>query len=339
MRKRGRVFYPVVMMLAGLCLIGCNTKENAQEEIELLAPAEAVVDIETVMYRDLYTLVTKNAEFAPYTKELTFNAGGRISKLYVEIGSVVKEGDLIAEQEEEGVRDKANAALNEFLSEKKVYLDTVKAAKKKLASAIGKEERERQELVIAQAEELWEMQEPILWEAWEKARNRLGSSRIVAPYDGVVLACLKEGKTVAAGQPVLAIAATECPYITVNSYLSPSEYASYERVYAIINGKETDITYVEELMEEEGTLTYFSAEDYNGAALGDFILICMVKNYHPHVLSIPAGAVYQDSNGSYVYLMEDDVRVRRDVITGYTDNVYVEIAEGLQEGDRVYVKN
>ena len=65
----------------------------------------------------------------------------------------------------------------------------------------------------------------------------------------------------------------------------------------------------------------------------------MVKNYHPHVLSIPAGAVYQDSNGSYVYLMEDDVRVRRDVITGYTDNVYVEIAEGLQEGDRVYVKN
>lgn len=339
MRKKGRGFYPAVVMLAGLCLIGCQTKEAAQDEIELLAPAEATVDIETVMYRDLYTLVTKNAEFAPYTKELTFDAGGRISKLYVEIGSVVKAGDLLAEQEEDGVRDKANAALNEYLSAKKVYLDTVKTAKKKLASGISKEERERQELMIAQAEELWTMQEPILWKAWENAKARLGSSQIVAPYDGVVIACLDEVTTVAAGQPVLALADTERPYITVESYLSPSEYTNYGKVYAIINGKETEITYVEELMEEEGTLTYFAAEDYNGAGLGDFILICMVKNYHPHVLSIPAGAVYRDSNGSYVYLMEDDVRVRRDVITGYTDSVYVEIAEGLQEGDRVYVKN
>ncbi|MDD5900012.1 MAG: efflux RND transporter periplasmic adaptor subunit [Lachnospiraceae bacterium] len=339
MRKKGRGLFPTVLMAAVVCLAGCGTKDALQDEIELLSPVEAVVDIETVMYRDLYTMTTKDAELAPYTEELSFDAGGRLANLYVKVGSVVKAGDLLAEQEEESVRNSANNALDKYLSEKKEYLDTLKAAKKVLASNISREERERQELIIAQAEELWAMQEPELWTAWEEARARLGNSQIIAPYDGVITACLSEGTTVAAGQPVLALADTERLYITVGSYLSPSEYGNYERVYGILNGKETELTYVRELMEEEGTLTYYTTENLNGAGMGDFILICMVKNYHPHVLSVPNSAVYRDSSGSYVYLLEEKGRVRRDVTTGYTGSIYVEIVEGLQEGDRVYVKN
>ena len=85
--------------------------------------------------------------------------------------------------------------------------------------------------------------------------------------------------------------------------------------------------------------TYYSAEDYSGAKMGDYVLVCMKSNYHDHVLSIPSKAIYRDSSGSYVYLLDGDIRVRRDVVTGYSSDVYVEILEGLQEGDRVYVKN
>ena len=92
-------------------------------------------------------------------------------------------------------------------------------------------------------------------------------------------------------------------------------------------------------MEEEGSYTYYAAEDYNGARMGDFVLVCMKSNYHPQVLSIPSKAIYRDSSGNYVYFLEGDTRVRRDVVTGYSGTVYVEILEGLQEGDRVYVKN
>ena len=81
------------------------------------------------------------------------------------------------------------------------------------------------------------------------------------------------------------------------------------------------------------------ATPHNQAGMGDFVLICMVGNYHPQVLSVPSGAVYRDSTGTYVYLLDGDTRVRKDVILGYSGTVYVEIAEGLQEGDRVYVKN
>ena len=294
-RKRSGLCLAILALTAG-CLTGCGagTKQN---EIELMSPVEAVVDIETVMYRDLYKVTTRDAELAPYTEELTFEAGGRIANLYVEVGSVVKAGDLLAEQDEESVRNMAGNALNKYLSEKKTYVDTVKAAKKKLAMNLTKEEREWQELLLAQAEELWKMQEPVLWSAWEEARAKVGHSQIFAPYDGVVTACLSEGTTVAAGQPVLAVADTERLYITVGSYLPPSEFENYEKVYALVNGTETEVAYVEELMEEEGTYTYYTAKELNGAEMGDF------------------------------------------VITGYKGDVYVEIVDGLQEGDRVYVKN
>lgn len=339
MRKKRNRLYPVAAALALIGLAGCGAQDAVQHEIELLTPVEAVVDIETVMYRDLYTMTTRDAELAPYTEELSFEASGRISKLYVELGSEVKAGDLLAEQEEEGVVSDASSALNRYLSEKKTYMDTVKAAKKKLASNPGKEEKEWQELILAQAEELWAMQEPQLWAAWEEARSKVGKSQIFAPYDGVVTACLSEGTTVSAGQPILALADTERLYVTVGSYLSPADYSNYEEIYAIVNGKETEVTYIEELMEEEGLNTYYSAVDYNGARMGDFVLVCMKNNYHPQVLSIPSKAIYRDSSGSYVYFLEGDTRVRRDVVTGYSGTVYVEILEGLQEGDKVYVKN
>ena len=337
-RKRSGLCLMATALVA-TCFAGCGAKDAMQNEIELLSPVEAVVDIETVMYRDLYTMTTKDAELAPYTEELTFEAGGRIANLYVEVGSVVKAGDLLAEQEEDSVRNAAGNALNKYLTEKKAYVDTVKAVNKKLATNLTREEREWQELLLAQAEEFWKMQEPQLWAAWEEARSKVGNSQIFAPYDGVVTACLAEGATVAAGQPVIAVADTDRLYITVGSYLPPSEFGNYERVYAIVDGKEVEVSYVEELMEEEGAYTYYTAEETGDAGMGDFVLICMVGNFHPEVLSVPSNAVYRDSTGTYVYLMEDNTRVRKDVTLGYSGTVYVEIAEGLQEGDRVYVKN
>lgn len=324
--------------LFAVCIAGCNKEDTKKEEIELLAPVEAVVEMETAISRDLYKVVTRDAEVAPYTQELSFDAVGQLSHLYVEVGSEVKKGDLLAEQEEEGVRDMANAVLDKYLSEKKKYMDAVKTARKKIASGISEEEKEWQELLIKQAEELWAMQEPILWSEWEEARSKVGISQIFAPCDGVVTACIREGSNVAAGQSVIAIADMSRLYITSNVYVSPSDYSGYKDVYGIVNGKETELIYMDELMQEKGSFSYYGVEDLNGAGIGDFVLICMVSDYHEDVLSIPSSAVYRDSNGSYVYLMEENGRVRRDVTTGYTTDVYVEIVEGLQEGDRVYVK-
>lgn len=339
MKEKRKGFRLAVIALTAVCFAGCGTKEESARSISLLAPVEAVVDIETALYRDFYTLKTKDAELTPHTEELAFEASGRVSKLYVEIGSEVKAGDLLAEQEEDGVRTAAANALDKYLSEKKAYLDAVKSARKKLAGGLSADEREWYELLLSQAEEMWAMQEPGLWEIWEEARSRVGNSKVYAPYDGVVTACVAQGTQLAAGQPVLALADTTRQYVIVGGYLAPSEYKTYDRVYAIINGKETELTYEEELMQEEGLRTYYTAKELNGAKFGDFILVCMVSDFREQVLSVPGNAIYKDGSGSYVYLIQEDTRVRRNVTTGRKNNIYTEIVEGLEEGDRIYVKN
>ena len=339
MKEKRKGFRLAAIALTAVYVAGCGTTEAPEDGIELLAPVEAVVDIETAIYRDLYTLTAKDAELAPHTEELSFEANGSVSALHAEIGDEVTAGELLAEQEEEGVRSTAEAALNKYLEEKREYMNAVKNANKKLATGLSADDRAWYELLIRQAEETWAAQEPGLWATWEEARTNVGNSKVYAPYDGVVTASVSRGTTLAAGQPVLAVADLTREYILVSGYLAPSEYETYERIYAIINGKEVELTYVEELMEEEGLVTYYTAEDLNGAKFGDFVLVCMVTDYHPQVLSIPNTAVYKDSSGEYVYLMQDGIRVRQTVTTGYKNNVYTEIVEGLEEGDQVYVKN
>ena len=57
-----------------------------------------------------------------------------------------------------------------------------------------------------------------------------------------------------------------------------------------------------------------------------------------NVLTIPANALYRDEKGRYVYKIVDKQRVRCNVTIGITNEIKVEILEGLQEGDVVYVQ-
>jgi len=59
-----------------------------------------------------------------------------------------------------------------------------------------------------------------------------------------------------------------------------------------------------------------------------------------NVLTVPLGAIHEDANGSYVYLLEDSLNQRKVYIqTGLSDGSYAEVKSGLSEGDRiVYAK-
>ena len=54
---------------------------------------------------------------------------------------------------------------------------------------------------------------------------------------------------------------------------------------------------------------------------------------------MPSGAVMNDSGGKYVYVDEDGSRVRRTVRAGVSTDGLVQIIEGLEEGEAVYVKD
>ena len=73
-------------------------------------------------------------------------------------------------------------------------------------------------------------------------------------------------------------------------------------------------------------------------AAGQFAVVCVESSYVADALIVPTNALFTDTT-RYLYVMEDGVRVRRDVKTGIFTDWYTQITEGLEEGEVVYVKD
>ncbi len=54
-----------------------------------------------------------------------------------------------------------------------------------------------------------------------------------------------------------------------------------------------------------------------------------------NVLTLPESAIQYDGDQTYVYIPAAEGYERRDVVTGLSDGVNIEIKEGLQDGDKV----
>ncbi|MDD2970046.1 MAG: RND transporter, partial [Lachnospiraceae bacterium] len=53
------------------------------------------------------------------------------------------------------------------------------------------------------------------------------------------------------------------------------------------------------------------------------------------VLLVPIEAVNADTEGDFCYVVENDIIVRKPVTIGITSDEFVEIVEGLSDGDQV----
>lgn len=72
---------------------------------------------------------------------------------------------------------------------------------------------------------------------------------------------------------------------------------------------------------------------------GAYVAIRIYSSVSEDVLRIPVNAYYSDAElGAYVYVREDGQKVMRSVTTGLRSEVYVEVKQGLEEGEEVYVK-
>ena len=58
-----------------------------------------------------------------------------------------------------------------------------------------------------------------------------------------------------------------------------------------------------------------------------------------NVLMLPVGALNADKNGDFVYVIENGIAVRRDVVTGISSTEFIEIKEGLSESDSVILSS
>ncbi len=310
---------------------------------------------------------------------MSFGADGIIDQCNVTVGSKVKKGQVLAtlegtsdKQEITAKNEEINAAVRKHKDANNVSLAGIKSLKdlKKQLKKSYKAEKDKAnkkriqnqiidqthnikiaETKLRQSKDLQALEIAMLKKERGYLDDNSGSSRLISPVAAEVLTISQtSGATVEAGDTVVCLAIMSKPRVRTE-FVPPGELESSSSYAAVVHGKEykVEADYVNLNTEEYGygydetstpTYSYYDfTENQVSCKVGDFAVIHLRKNFSPNALSIPANAVWNDEENSYIYVDENGTKVRRIITTGVSSPAYVEILSGAEEGEVVYVES
>lgn len=335
----------------GLCavlLAGCGKAagQEAVEVPELIEPVDVTSEEAVIERRDVYVVNYYESAVLPEITELCFEISGTVREVRVAIGDVVREGDVLAVMNK-SVDSNYYSLLNQLMSLRSSYTGSNRTQEIEIERGrLTGKNMDREELLLRQQKEIQEMEELHLIAQIEDALVAQGETKIVAPYDGVIVGLASgAGSNVSETTPVVAIANENdyylsCPFISEKTINESHDY------YANINGRRYELEYLPidraelEAMTVSGVTptTKFRIKADKDVKVGDFAVICMVTDYRENVVAVPRTALYKDHGNYYIYLIEGENRIQTPVTLGVYGAMFVEVLSGVEEGARVYVK-
>ena len=222
------------------------------------------------------------------------------------------------------------------LAELQSRLSSQQAVAESDPSAVTAEEKEKME-ITNNLSELDQMSAQELVEAAKKG--------IKADFNGVITkVSVVEGATTALGTELFTLQNTDKVDVNVNV----SKY-DYDKVK---EGQSADITLAGKTYEGEVTsISHVATQNEKGASLisadvriknpDDDIFLGVDAKVTIHaeeaddVVVLPSEVVNIGKDGSFCYVIENGVITRRDITTGISSDDYVEVTEGIKEGDEV----
>ena len=222
------------------------------------------------------------------------------------------------------------------LAELQSRLSSQQAVAESDPSAVTAEEKEKME-ITNNLSELDQMSAQELVEAAKKG--------IKADFNGVITkVSVVEGATTALGTELFTLQNTD--KINVNVNVSKYDYDKLKE------GQSADITLAGKTYEGEVTsISHVATQNEKGASLisadvriknpdADIFLgvdakVTIHAEEADDVVVLPSEVVNIGKDGSFCYVIENGVITRRDITTGISSDDYVEVTEGIKEGDEV----
>ena len=321
------------ILAAGVLLGGCNFLPTEEEELAppLMQPAKIEYKTEAVALGTLIQQVRMTGSFyAENTKALTFeNQGGRLKAMHVRLGDSVKAGDLLVELDSGNIE--YDIRMQEIEVEKtEISISQLKANRAdKYSIRRANLELEQQEMRLAELQ------------------RQLEATRLVSPIDGEITYNISTsvGEWVNAYQIVCKVADTSTLVL-----ITRSDKAGDLPIGAIVSVEFQKQELAGEVVANPSTL--FNDPDENlrksaivkltdgipaKAALGSDARIVYVQERREDVIVLPRTQINLMSGRRYVNVLEDGVRVEKDVEVGLTTDTEAEIIKGLAVGDLVIV--
>jgi multidrug efflux pump subunit AcrA (membrane-fusion protein) len=204
-------------------------------------------------------------------------------------------------------------------------------------------------LLVREQETEWQRIERT--EANTRLENMLAdlyTTQLYAPFDGVITytAAVNHGAMPGAGRRILYIAPNNGPlFVEYTASDLPRSRLSITQIYGEINGQRVELTYLASTTEE---LAYnalhglprrirFALPEDSDFPLGASVRIFIHTSNVQDTLRIPTNALVGRGISTYVYRREHEMWIPVNPVFGVRSASFVEILDGLSEGDVVLV--
>ena len=325
------------------------------------------LDIVSVSRGSISRIQTYSGLVLPEVLELAFSAPGPITEVLVSVGSQVREGDALArlntaalESALESARSQLEFAEREHelnLKRRELQLEIARLELQELRSyGASASVRRLKEVQIQEQENqleefvgLWELSRGEMELNVSELEKQVAAGVLAAPCSGTVVHCsAAEGGYAMANTPLIWLARADSVRITTD-YLTADAINRASELYAMVDGCRVEVEYVpmeraEYLSKKasgEALQSTFRVKDAHGAAVepGMEVVLFLAADTVEDALILPANAVRRDAAGFYVYRVTPEGQQRQSVSRGVFTDALVQITQGLEEGEQVYVGN
>jgi len=186
--------------------------------------------------------------------------------------------------------------------------------------------------------------------ALTELRQGLSNTEIRAPFDGIVVYTADLDTWVNANDPVVFIAEPQGVFVELTGGGLHRDWLRQDvRILGVIGDRTYQLAYAPTTLEEQrqyrqrglGMPTRFEilADPTDLPSHGEVVFIHFYTAWADDVLRIPINAMFGNwQDGNYVYRFENGEQVRVYISVGLITTSYVEVLEGLNEGDEIFVR-
>lgn len=323
--------YSAAALVCVFALGACQQGEKSTEDEDEKTPP-VPVEVSLPVRGDVYAIYSGTAPIEAFARaEVIAKVPGEVREILVEEGDDVEAGQILARLD----GDRLRLELNES-----------KARLRKLERDFQRNKDLRDKGLVSEGDfDAIQYELEALQASYNLASLELDYTQIRAPIGGVVSdRFIKLGNTLEVGEPVFSVTSLE-PLV---AYLHIPE-REYRQIAAgqpvgididALAGTRiiAEVTRVSPVVDPDtGTfkITIEISDDERRIKPGMFGRMSIVFDRRENALQIPRSAVIEEMGATSVFVVVDDVAVRKAVKTGFSNNGLMEIVDGLVDGDRV----
>lgn len=330
--KISHSFLLLILLSVALLNINACTDSNASDENseddELVIP----VEVSHVNRGDISAYYANTATLeAEQEATIVSKVRGILNEIYVEEGDAVQAGQVIAKLEEDQYRievARAKATLD------RLYNDYVR----------NKELFDRN-LISAEAYQNAQYEYEAQKSAYELAELNLENTSIKSPISGVISErFVKVGNMIGTDQEVFRV--TDFNPLQAILYVPEHEMSKIRKDQVaqiqvdafpgrIFEGRIERISPVVDSQTGTFKVTVFVNQSEEILRPGMFGRVRIVYDTRQNTRMIPKSAVMSEDFAESVYVIKDSLAFKKEVRTGYTNGLDIEILEGLEDGEIV----